>query len=107
MTGGEYAVLINLACLGGVLLMCIPVLRFLVTGWQIRRDKLLSYLNEEALKTYYSQFPYRVPNKRTQTVNADLFRQQFHYLYGRSHFVIPLAMLILICSIAAWGVALS
>src|SRR5438093_950829 len=107
MTGAKYAILINLACLGGVLLMCVPVLRFLVTGWQIRRDKLFSYLNDEALKTYYSQFPYRVPNKRAQAINADLFRQQFHYLYGRSHFAIPVGMLILISAASAWGIALS
>lgn len=104
MKPNEYAILINLACLGGVLLLCIPALRYLTTGWPIRRDKLLSYMNPEALKVYYGQFPYRVDAESDVT---KAFRRQFHYLYGRRHFVIPMLLLIVICGVSAWGIALS
>jgi hypothetical protein len=104
MNTNQYAVLINLACLGGLLLLAVPVIRFLLTGWKIRRDKLYSYLNSKALTLYYSQFPYHIDD------NADVikrFRKQFHYLYGRRHFFIPLALLLLAGSTVAWGLALS
>jgi len=104
MTAGQYAILINLACLGGVVLMCLPTLTYLVRGWQIRRDKLFSYLNPEALEVYYDQFPYRV--SRDEDLRKS-FRRQFGYLYGRRHFVIPIFLLLLICGVIAWGIAFS
>jgi hypothetical protein len=104
MKPNEYAILIDLACMGGVLLLCIPVLRYLVSGWQIRRDKLLSYLNQSALKVYYEQFPYRVGDDGDL---AKAFRKQFNYLYGRRHFAIPITVLVLTCFITAWGIAMS
>ena len=102
MNAREYAVLIDMACLGAFLLMCIPPVRYLFIGWQIRRDKLFSYLNEKALKIYFDQFPYRV-GRETDLVKS--FRKQFHYLYGRQHFVVPLGFFVLICAVTAWAVA--
>jgi hypothetical protein len=68
-------------------LMVGPTIVYLLTGWKIRRDKLLAYLDSGALQVYYMQFPYN-PSKE-----ADLrkkFQDQFNYLYGRAHFIAPL-----------------
>ena len=100
----QYAILINLGCLGGLVLMCLPTLTYLVRGWQVRRDKLFSYLNKEALEVYYDQFPYRVSDEADVT---KAFRRQFDYLYGRRHFAIPIFLLILITGVIAWGTAFS
>jgi hypothetical protein len=102
MKPNEYAILIDLACLGAFLLVCVPPLRYLFTGWKIRRDKLFSYLNEEALRVYYTQFPYQVA--ADDNVKRR-FKRQFHYLYGRRHFVIPVGFLFFICMVSAWGIA--
>ncbi len=86
---------------GGVTfaLLVLPTIRYLMTGWKIRRDKLLAYLDSGALQTYYSQFPY---NPSTQTDLCKRFREQFNYLYGRRHFVIPIFLFSALCAIGGW-----
>jgi hypothetical protein len=104
MKPNQYAVLIDLACIGAFLLVCAPTVRYLFTEWKIRRDKLFSYLNTQALEVYYGQFPYRVGNE------ADIskaFKRQFDYLYGRRHFALPVGFLTALCAVTAWAVAQS
>ena len=84
--------------------MTVPVLIHLWRGWQIRRDKLLSYLSADALAVYYGQFPWRVSQEADL---AKAFREQFHYLYGRSHFVVPLVLFVSVAIVSAFGVAMS
>jgi hypothetical protein len=146
MHASEYAILVDLGFLGAVLLMVLPALIYLGTGWKIRRDKLFCDLNAPALEVYYEQFPWKLGQTAKQEAaksaitsfsssgappeeaipelqsgNRDLqafrnlsekdqkseFRRQFHYRYGRRHFVLPFVLLILISSFAAWGMALS
>ena len=104
MTAAEYAVLINLASAGAVLLMTLPVLLHLFTGWRIRRDKLLAYLSDDALEVYYSQFPWKAATEPDLTKT---FRRQFHYLYGRRHFVLPLALFVGVTIFSGLGVSRS
>jgi AraC-like DNA-binding protein len=69
----------------------LPVLYYLFTGWSIRRDKLFSYMSEDALRVYYDQFPWSI------SADKDLkarFTRQFSFLYGRRHFILPLVLFI-------------
>jgi hypothetical protein len=80
-------------------LMAVPTIAYLFTGWKIRRDKLLAYLDSGALQVYYSQFPYN-PSKHTDLPKR--FRDQFNYLYGRRHFVAPMLLFTGMCVIGMW-----
>ena len=80
-------------------LMLLPTLLYLLTGWKIRRDKLLAYLDSGALQVYYSQFPY---NPSILTDLRERFRAQFHYLYGRRHFVSPMILFSTLSVIGVW-----
>lgn len=104
MNSKEYAILIDAAFAGAFILMIAPVVLHLFTGWKIRRDKLLSYLSKDALEVYYTQFPWRAS---TETDPKKAFRNQFHYLYGRRHFVLPLLLLAATTCVCAWGLGLS
>ena len=53
MSVKQYAILIDAAGVLAGLLVLLPVLLFMFTGWVIRRDKLISYLEEDTLKVYY------------------------------------------------------
>jgi hypothetical protein len=104
MTSAQLAALIDLALLGAALLMLLPVCIYLFTGWKIRRDKLLSYLSTDALVVYYGQFPWTLSEDANLQVR---FRKQFHYLYGRRHFLVPLLLLFAATATATFGLALT
>lgn len=92
---------IFLSCLGAEILTLMPVVFYLYTGWVVRRDKMLCYMNAAALATYYEQFPW------TNTTEPDLakrFRMQFNYLYGRRHFLSPLGLFAVVSTGALFGI---
>lgn len=99
-----YAWTIAGLCAAGFVLTVMPVVIFLFTGWKVRRDKLLCYMNETALALYYTQFPW------TSSKQTDLrlrFREQFNYLYGRRHYGAPMLLLIVISGGSMWAIARS
>src|SRR6266487_2772133 len=101
MESSAYAILISLAgFLAGVLIL-LPIILFMVTGWSIRRDKLLSQLDEGALEVYYKQFPW---TNSSQTDLTKRFKEQFGYLYGRRHYIAPTALLVTAMFSILWGV---
>lgn len=78
-----------------------PVNLYLLTGWKVRRDKLFSYLNPQALAVYYSQFPW------TNSSQADLtarFHAQFAYLYGRRHYIVPVVLFTILSALGVYGI---
>lgn len=78
-----------------------PVNLYLATGWAVRRDKLLAYLNEEALTVYYQQFPW---TNSTQTNVTQRFKEQFNYLYGRRRYVVPMLLFVALCALGVYAV---
>jgi len=101
MSPRAYALLIDMGGILAGLLVMLPVLLFMVTGWVVRRDKLISYMEVDALQVYYDQFPW------TSSQQADLkkrFEEQFHYLYGRRHFIVPVALLFVVTTGILWAV---
>ena len=82
-------------------LAVLPVNLYLFTGWKVRRDKLISYLNIEALKVYYQEFPW---TNSDQTDLSARFREQFAYLYGRRHYILPIVLFIVLSAFGVWAV---
>jgi hypothetical protein len=104
MTPALYAWIIAGACFIAFTATVIPLVLYLLTGWRVRRDKLLSYLNQDALAVYYNQFPW------THSTEPDLqkrFKDQFNFLYGRRHYIVPTALLSCVSGGAAVLVARS
>jgi hypothetical protein len=83
------------------LLSIMPLLVYLYRSWSVRRDKLLSYLNRDALQIYYDQFPWT--NVREDDLQKR-FRKQFNYLYGRRTFLWPLALFFVVTAGALYAV---
>lgn len=103
-TGVSLELYIGLACAAAEVLTVLPVVAYLLTGWTVRRDKLFSYLNPDALQVYYGQFPWTNVDEKDVEIR---FRKQFHYLYGRKRFLWPILLLLIISSGALYGVARS
>jgi hypothetical protein len=97
------AVLYSGSAAAGILSV-MPVLVYLYRGWSVRRDKLLSYLNLDALKIYYDQFPWTNVNEDDLSKR---FRKQFNYLYGRRNFFLPMSLFIVISGGALFAVGKS
>src|SRR5487761_1170298 len=88
--------------LAAFFLTVFPVNLYLLTGWKVRRDKLFSYLNPDALNVYYGQFPW---TNSTQTDLSARFREQFAYLYGRRHYILPILLFTLLAGLGVCGIA--
>jgi hypothetical protein len=86
------------------MLSVMPVLVFLHRGWSVRRDKLLSYLNLDALTIYYDEFPWTKVKENDLTKR---FRKQFNYLYGRRTLLWPMSLFIVITAGALFAVGKS
>ncbi len=88
------------------LILFIPTLVYLGTTWKVRFDNLKSRFNDEAVRLYLTQyFP-------SETVPAgesriEFFAQKVNASYGRSHYALPLVLLIAISGIALTLTAIS
>ncbi len=101
MSGPHFAHFLAGSFAAAAFLMLAPVIAYLFTGWAVRRDKLFCYMSAPALEVYYAQFPWassRQPDYERR------FRKQFHYLYGRRHFVIPLSLFSILTLGSLWAV---
>jgi len=78
-----------------------PIVVFLVRGWRSRREELLGYFTDEAIRLYFERFySAALPEKSTE---AAAFARHHDAHFGRHHFVLPLLVLAGVASIAlAW-----
>lgn len=105
MTADQYIRFIDLAFSFALALLVLPPACYIfIIGWNLRRDQLFSYLNDASLERYRLQFPWDSP----QGVPIQLaFRQRFHRLYGRRHYLLPLFLLAVLSAIGAQNMARS
>jgi len=101
MSKDGYAILINLTCVIGWLMVMFPAIFYLTRAWAARRDALFDLMTDTALEHYYTQFyPCRViaPGARVRT-----FRRDFGRWYGRRWYIVPLLLLGILFGFGAWG----
>ena len=98
-------------CAGCLLLVCIPVLQFLVGPWVARRDKLIGILSGEPMKLYYQKFRANVdiiretkPSDKSLTLDNfnDAFKRDFETWYGRKYYIMPVLLLGVLTGCCAW-----
>src|SRR2546430_2086604 len=99
------AVVIYIACFVAWAMALIPSSVYLFTEWQTRRDRLLGVLDNKSLKFYYQRF---FPSRNIQGISCleALFRRDFGSLYGRRHYIIPLALLAIVTGLGLWATAI-
>lgn len=106
MSDELYLSLIYGACLIGGLMVVLPAVVYLFTGWVARRERIITTLNARALKLYYAQY---FPSVDISGDSDDALCRRFakHYgrRYGRRRFVIPLALLAAVAFIAGLATA--
>lgn len=98
---------IEIACLVGWVVLLLPSLAYLWISWPIRRKLLLDRMSPKAIKLYYEQFS---PLSQLPTGDTGLqakFRKDFHGLYGRRHYILPLGFLAIVSGIGMWMTARS
>lgn len=103
-----YFNLVELVCLVAWVVLLLPSVVYLGTTWPNRRNFLFARLSEDAIKLYYEQFFPTTIKKRLgrraakKAAAMDLkvrFRRDFGRLYGRRHYLLPLALLALLAGI--------
>jgi hypothetical protein len=102
MSKDGYALLINLTCVIGWMMVLLPAILYLRRAWAARRDALFDLMTDTALEHYYKQFfPCRTiaPGARVKT-----FQKDFGRWYGRRWYVVPLLLLGVLFGYSAWGV---
>lgn len=90
-----------------VLLLALPILRYLFAGWIAKRDELMSYFNDVLVVEYFKQF---LP---TEGLDGAAARQEFEKIYdsrlGRRLYLVPTVLIVIVVvfeAIAASGTAL-
>lgn len=77
-----------------LILLLAPVLRYLWTGWEVRRSEIVGTMSDQGIRLYFNQFYPAI------IVPADDVRQFFdeHYArrYGRRHYIVPFALLAIV-----------
>jgi hypothetical protein len=74
-----------------LLLLFLPVLRYLVTGWATRRSEIVGALSEVGVRLYFTQF---YPAVHLPTANlTHFFARHYEQRYGRKLYVAPLTLL--------------
>jgi hypothetical protein len=103
MSQQGYAILIDLTCAIGWLMVVLPALLYLRRSWNSRRDALFQVMTDGALEQYYRQFsPARnIPSGQ----RVSTFRRDFGRQYGRRWYVSPLLLLGVLFGFGAWGTA--
>jgi hypothetical protein len=98
------------------IVLLLPAIVFLLTTWRVRRDFLFAHLPSKAIDLYYEQFfpatSVKRLGKRARRASAELtnrerFKIDFRRLYGRWHYLLPLALLALVAGIGMVATAQS
>jgi len=97
----RFAHFLSATFISAAILTLLPVFLYLVTGWKVRREKLLCYMKPLALEVYYEQFPWTHSKEANHTKR---FKHQFAYLYGRRHFIAPLLLFSALSIGALWAI---
>ena len=80
MSKDGYAVLINVACCTGWLMVMLPAILFLRRAWSVRRDTLFDLMTDDVLDLYYKQF---YPSRRIgANMRVTTFKKDFCRKYG-------------------------
>jgi hypothetical protein len=98
--------LVNIACSAAWVLVVVPAIVFLFTGWSTRHDHFIGLLSDSDLEFYFSQFR-RTEKPMNRVEMRSRFQQYLGVTDGRRHYVIPLLLLGLIALIGLWGTAQS
>ena len=72
-------------------LLLIPPLRYLWTGWAIRRSEIVGALSEHGVRLYFTTFYPMV--KLPENNLVAFFAQHYDSRYGRRHYAIPFVLL--------------
>jgi len=93
---------VDLAFLVGWIALLLPAVMYLGIGWPTRRALLFGRLSPAAMRLYYEQFfpSYVLPTDDALLLRG--FRKDFHKLYGRRHYILPLVLMALISGIGIW-----
>lgn len=98
---------VDLAFLVGWIALLLPAVMYLGIAWPKRRELLFGRLSPAAIRLYYEQF---FPSYVLPPGDAPLrsrFRKDFHKLYGRRHYILPLALMAIISGAGIWITARS
>jgi hypothetical protein len=96
----------SLVIIVGVLALMLPLLRYVVVGWQIKRRDIMDGFNEAAKRTYFQMF---VPSESVATV-ADAtkeFERIYRKWYGRQFFFLPGVLLFVVTVMVVSMIAFS
>ena len=98
--------LIITACFIGWIFLFIPTIVYLITTWKTRFENVLSRFKDEAISLYLGRY---FPSDTAPTDNSlrSFFKKRMEMRYGRSHYVMPILLLMVISGIAIFMVAFS
>jgi len=98
------AYLIYAVCISAWLLMMGPAVIYVRTGWVARIERIRSLLTPEYLTKYYELFWPALKGASAADIEAN-FKERVSRLYGRRHYVLPLALLGIVTAGALWATA--
>lgn len=123
--GGTYhrrdAVLIFTLCIVTVLLVLLPILRFLASQWSFRQQRIFGTVSGDGVVFYYQQFRpgasvlrkhppvpqgtiHPVYPQDLSNCYMDAFSSDFYRWYGRKYYITPVIMLgVLTAVLAGWS----
>ncbi len=108
MTDRSYVHLIFAVFFAGWAMLLLPSIVYLFTGWETRRERILTFLKPGALKVYYQQFFPSVDISKDTDAQLDArFKKHFGAYYGKRHYVLPMIILAVVAGIGGWGTAIS
>lgn len=101
----SYAGVIWTICIVAGLIVVLPVPIYLATYWVRRRDNLLELLSENSTRLYYKRFQLNRIKAIEGISCQQQFRKDFHRLYGRRYYILPLLLLLILTSLLVYSAA--
>jgi hypothetical protein len=85
----------SLIIIAATLMLILPLLRYVIVGWQAKRNDIMEGLDADARLAYFEMFCRNCGPQDLNTVSAE-FEKLYYKWYGRSFFLVPGILLFLV-----------